>query len=154
MIEERVAKLEAASERHSAAIAALESKMHNRANHLDGERSDQLLQQRITELREDTNRRFDEQRELINQRFADTDRRFQEQRELINQRFADTDRRFQEHREYTSQRLDQIDRRFDRVENSIDNLRTELQFFTRWMIGSQITVALAIVALAAKTFLG
>ena len=154
MMEERVTKLEAATERHSAALAKLESDMNSRFNRIESELIDQNTDRRITELHADVNRRFTEMREHTDRRFNEmqehTDRRFKEMREDSNQRFDQVDNRFNQ----VDNRFNQVDKRFDRMEASIDRMRDEFHSFTRWMIGSQITVVLAIAALATKTFLG
>ncbi|NVM78588.1 DNA anti-recombination protein RmuC [Duganella sp. SG902] len=135
MMEERVAQLEAATGRNTAALAALENEMHSRFNRIATELSEQYMERRIIEFRADVDRRFTEMQE-------NTDRRFMEMREDIAQRF-----------DHVSKQFDQVDGRLDRMEGATENLRNDLQSFTRWMIGSQITVILALAAMAAKTFL-
>jgi uncharacterized protein YdcH (DUF465 family) len=81
------------------------------------------LDQRLTNLSHDMNRRFAEAREHTDQRFALVDTRFAEAREYTDQRFASVDARFEqidkrftEAREYTDQRFASVDARFDQVD--------------------------------------
>ncbi len=60
----------------------------------------------MRQMREETNRRFDEQRDETNRRFDETNLRFDEHRDKTN-------RRFDEHRDETNRRFDEINLRFD-----------------------------------------
>jgi len=78
--------------------------------------------------REDTNRRLEEMRhdmnqrfEAVDQRFEAVDRRFEEMRHDMNQRFEAVDRRFEEMRHDMNQRFEAVDRRFEAV---IEELRS------------------------------
>jgi len=99
------------------------------------------LDQRLTNLAHDMNRRFDEAREHTDQRFASVDARFEqidkrftEAREYTDQRFASVDARFEqidkrftEAREYTDQRFVSVDARFDQVDARFDRLETRFE---------------------------
>ncbi len=82
------------------------------------------LDQRLTNLSHDMNRRFAEAREHTDQRFAAIDARFTEAREHTDQRFAAIDARFTEAREHTDQRFAAIDARFEQVDARFDRLET------------------------------
>ena len=92
------------------------------------------LDQRLTNLAHDMNRRFDEAREHTDQRFALVDTRFAEAREYTDQRFASVDARFEqidkqfaEAREYTDQRFVSVDARFDQVDARFVRLETRFE---------------------------
>jgi tetrahydromethanopterin S-methyltransferase subunit G len=63
-----------------------------------------------------------------------------------NRRFEQIDKRFDQ----VDKRFEQVDKRLDRVETSIQGLYT----FMRWLVGSQVVIALAILTLAAKMLYG
>jgi uncharacterized protein YdcH (DUF465 family) len=92
------------------------------------------LDQRLTNLSHDMNRRFAEAREHTDQRFALVDTRFAEAREYTDQRFTSVDARFEqidkrftEAREYTDQRFASVDARFDQVDARFDRLETRFE---------------------------
>ncbi|NDD62071.1 MAG: hypothetical protein EBZ46_07440 [Actinobacteria bacterium] len=110
------------------------------------------LDQRLTNLAHDMNRRFDEAREHTDQRFALVDTRFAEAREYTDQRFASVDARFEqidkrfaEAREYTGQRFEQVDARFDRLETRFearfDAIEERLRFNKTLIVASFSAVA-------------
>ena len=110
------------------------------------------LDQRLTNLAHDMNRRFDEAREHTDQRFALVDTRFAEAREYTDQRFASVDARFEqidkqfaEAREYTDQRFEQVDARFDRLETRFearfDAIEERLRFNKTLIVASFSAVA-------------
>jgi len=78
------------------------------------------LDQRLTNLSHDMNRRFAEAREHTDQRFAAIDARFTEAREHTDQRFAAIDARFTEAREHTDQQFAAIDARFTEAREHTD----------------------------------
>ena len=86
------------------------------------------LDQRLTNLSHDMNRRFAEAREHTDQRFAAIDARFTEAREHTDQRFAAIDARFE-----------QVDARFDRLETRFDARfnRLETHFEARFDVLEQ-----------------
>jgi uncharacterized protein YdcH (DUF465 family) len=92
------------------------------------------LDQRLTNLSHDMNRRFAEAREHTDQRFALVDTRFAEAREYTDQRFASVDARF-----------DQVDARFDRLETRFearfDAIEERLRFNKTLIVASFSAVA-------------
>ena len=86
------------------------------------------LDQRLTNLSHDMNRRFAEAREHTDQRFAAIDARFTEASEHTDQRFAAIDARFE-----------QVDARFDRLETRFDARfnRLETHFEARFDVLEQ-----------------
>ena len=92
------------------------------------------LDQRLTNLAHDMNRRFDEAREHTDQRFALVDTRFAEAREYTDQRFASVDARF-----------DQVDARFVRLETRFearfDAIEERLRFNKTLIVASFSAVA-------------
>ena len=93
------------------------------------------LDQRLTNLSHDMNRRFAEAREHTDQRFAAIDARFTEAREHTDQRFAAIDARF----EQVDARFEQVDARFDRLETRFDARfnRLETHFEARFDVLEQ-----------------
>ncbi len=61
----------------------------------------------MRQMREETNRRFDEEREETNRRFDEVNRRFDEQQEETNRRFDEVSSRFDEQQEETNRRFDE-----------------------------------------------
>ncbi|MFZ9192200.1 MAG: hypothetical protein ACO224_05205 [Ilumatobacteraceae bacterium] len=101
----------------------------------------ELLDQRLTNLSHDMNRRFAEAREYTEQRFT-------EAREHVDQRFEQIDQRFTEAREHVDQRFKQIDQRFtsvdarfDRLEMRFDTLEERLRFNKTLIVASFSAVA-------------
>lgn len=99
------------------------------------------LDQRLTNLSHDVNRRFAEAREYTEQRFT-------EAREHVDQRFEQIDQRFTEAREHVDQRFKQIDQRFtsvdarfDRLEMRFDTLEERLRFNKTLIVASFSAVA-------------
>ena len=92
------------------------------------------LDQRLTNLAHDMNRRFDEAREHTDQRFALVDTRFAEAREYTDQRFVSVDARF-----------DQVDARFVRLETRFearfDAIEERLRFNKTLIVASFSAVA-------------
>jgi uncharacterized protein YdcH (DUF465 family) len=74
------------------------------------------LDQRLTNLSHDMNRRFAEAREHTDQLFASVDARF-----------GQIDKRFAEAREYTDQRFEQVDASFEQVDARFDRLETRFE---------------------------
>ena len=99
------------------------------------------LDERLTNLSHDMNRRFAEAREYTEQRFT-------EAREHIDQRFASVDTRFEqidqlftEAREHVDQRFASVDARFDRLEMRFDTLEERLRFNKTLIVASFSAVA-------------
>ena len=99
------------------------------------------LDQRLSNLSHDMNRRFAEAREYTEQRFT-------EAREHIDQRFKQIEQRFTEAREHVDQRFKQIDQRFtsvdarfDRLEMRFDTLEERLRFNKTLIVASFSAVA-------------
>ena len=74
------------------------------------------LDQRLTNLSHDMNRRFAEAREHTDQRFASVDARFEQ-----------IDKRFAEAKEHTDQRFASVDARFEQVDARFDRLETRFE---------------------------
>ena len=74
------------------------------------------LDQRLTNLSHDMNRRFAEAREHTDQRFASFDARFEQ-----------IDKRFAEAKEHTDQRFASVDARFEQVDARFDRLETRFE---------------------------
>jgi len=74
------------------------------------------LDQRLTDLSHDMNRRFAEAREHTDQRFASVDARFEQ-----------IDKRFAEAKEHTDQRFASVDARFEQVDARFDRLETRFE---------------------------
>ena len=99
------------------------------------------LDQRLTNLSHDVNRRFAEAREYTEQRFT-------EAREHVDARFEQIDQRFTEAREHVDQRFEQLDQRFasvdarfDRLEMRFDTLEERLRFNKTLIVASFSAVA-------------
>jgi len=124
-MEERIAKLEAISDSTVAAVAVLRTDMNDRFK---------LIDTQLTELRRqkaDIDRTQSKLEALENQ--------ITDLRQYIDHRFSETDRRFE-----------QVERRFQEQGEQIKELRSEFRFVSRWIIGTQITIALFVFGLAAK----
>jgi len=65
--------------------------------------------------REETNRRFEEMREETNRRFEETNRRFEEMRAETNRRFEETNRRFEEMNRQFEKSREETNRRFEEM---------------------------------------
>ena len=74
------------------------------------------LDQRLTNLSHDMNRRFAEAREHTDQRFASVDTRLEQ-----------IDKRFAEAKEHTDQRFASVDTRFEQVDARFDRLETRFE---------------------------
>ncbi len=94
-------------------------RLEERLNQIDKmfEQMDKRFEQvelRISELREDTNKRFAELREDMNKRFEQVDKRF----EQVDKRFEQVDKRF----EQVDKRFEQVDKRFEEVNRRFESM--------------------------------
>ena len=106
----------------------------------------QLLRD-ITEIKatlktfmEQTNKRFGELREDMNERFRQIDRRFEQM-----------DRRFEELREDMNKRFEQVDKRFEQVDRRFEQINRELDRIVTVMatiFAGQIGLVAAVIAFA------
>ncbi|RFP16371.1 MULTISPECIES: hypothetical protein [unclassified Duganella] len=56
-------------------------------------------------------------------------------------------------RQYIDLRFTEVNRRFQEQSEQIKELRSEFRIVTRWIIGTQVTIALFMLGLAAKILL-
>jgi len=110
---------------------------------------------------EDINRRFEDMNrrfEAIDRRFEDlmayTDRRFEamEKRfEAIDRRFEAIDKRFEDLMAYTDRRFEDMNKRFEDLRYYVDK---RIGIVERLLVGFNIPILLAVLAVALKAFLG
>ncbi|MBV7534316.1 hypothetical protein KW842_00915 [Duganella sp. sic0402] len=145
IMEERIQKLEATSNSHATAIAAMENDMNDRFNRIENELSElrqnkadnESTLYRLTNLQDEMNRRFGEVKEDIQRRSvelrAHIDFTTSISREENERRFADMRRDFEvrfemlhgaqeRHFEYVDKRFDQVDKRFEQVDKRFDQV--------------------------------
>ncbi|MES2164030.1 MAG: hypothetical protein V4476_22955 [Pseudomonadota bacterium] len=130
-MEERITKLEAVSDSTVAAVAALRTDMNDRFK---------LVDTQLAELR-----RQKVETDVILGRLDLQATQIADLRRYIDHRFTLS-------REETNLRFDQIDRRLDEHAYQIKELRSDLRFMARWLIGTQLTIVLFLLGLAAKIF--
>jgi len=143
-MEERLSLLEAESANTVARLRAMEVKMNDRFQLIE----EQLVELRRSkvgnELRDEMNRRFVEQKELMEARFALVNQHFVQ----VDQRFDRVDAGFAEER----RRHDLTDKRLDRIEIEIRANSRDMRFFTHAVVAGQIGIALAILVMASKSY--
>jgi len=143
-MEERLSLLEAESANTVARLRAMEVKMNDRFQLIE----EQLIELRRSkvgnELRDEINRRFVEQKELMEARFALVNQHFVQ----VDQRFDRVDAGFAEER----RRHDLTDKRLDRIEIEIRANSRDMRFFTHAVVAGQIGIALAILVMASKSY--
>jgi len=143
-MEERLSLMEAESANTIARLGAMEVKMNDRFQLIE----EQLVGLRRSkvgnELRDEINRRFVEQKELMEARFAVVDQRFVQ----VDHRFDRVDAGFAEER----RRHDLTDKRLDRIEIEIRANSRDMRFFTHAVVAGQIGIALAILLMASKSY--
>jgi len=143
-MEERLSLLEAESANTVARLRAMEVKVNDRFQLIE----EQLVELRRSkvgnELRDEINRRFVEQKELMEARFALVNQHFVQ----VDQRFDRVDAGFAEER----RRHDLTDKRLDRIEIEIRANSRDMRFFTHAVVAGQIGIALAILVMASKSY--
>ena len=143
-MEERLSLLEAESANTVARLRAMEVKVNDRFQLIE----EQLIELRRSkvgnELRDEINRRFVEQKELMEARFALVNQHFVQ----VDQRFDRVDAGFAEER----RRHDLTDKRLDRIEIEIRANSRDMRFFTHAVVAGQIGIALAILVMASKSY--
>ena len=143
-MEECLSLLEAESANTVARLRAMEVKMNDRFQLIE----EQLIELRRSkvgnELRDEINRRFVEQKELMEARFALVNQHFVQ----VDQRFDRVDAGFAEER----RRHDLTDKRLDRIEIEIRANSRDMRFFTHAVVAGQIGIALAILVMASKSY--
>lgn len=143
-MEERLSLLEAESANIIARLGAMEVKMNDRFQQMEEQLSELRRSKVGIELREEINRRFDTQKELMEARFALVDQRFVQ----VDQRFDHVDGGFAEQR----RRHDMTDARLDRIEIEIRANSRDMRFFTHAVVAGQIGIALAILVMASRSY--
>ena len=96
---------------------------------------------------EQTDRRFKELREDMNERFRQVDKRITELREDMNERFKQIDKRF----EQVDKRFEQIDKRFEQVDKRFEQINRELDRLVNIIVGvfaGQIALVGAVIGFA------
>ena len=130
-MEERIAKLEAIADSTVAAVAALRTDMNERFR---------LVDSQLAELR-----RQKVETDVILGRLDTQAIQIADLRQYIDDRFTSSQKE-------TNQRFDHIERRLDEHDYQIKELRSELRFLARWLIGTQFTIVIFLLGLAAKIF--
>ena len=87
------------------------------------------LKQKFNELKEDMNRRFNEQDKKFVSLKQDIDRRFEEQKDYMDRRFDEVDHKFLQQKEYMDQRFDEqkeyMDHRFEQQKEEIVEIKQD-----------------------------
>ncbi|MBV6322517.1 hypothetical protein [Duganella violaceipulchra] len=137
-MEERIAKLEAISDSTVATVAALRTDMNDRFKLVDAQ---------LAELR-----RQKVETEIILGRLDAQAIQLADLRQYIEHRFAvsreETNLRFNQ----VELRLKDLERQMDEQAYQLKEFRSEFRYITRWIMGTQFTVVLFLLGLAAKMF--
>lgn len=95
---------------------------------------DQDLRQEMILLRQDMDKRFDENRKEMDRRFEQVNQRFAENRKDMEQRFELVDKRFE-----------QVDKRFEQVDRRFDEMMRRMDRFMFWSLGLTVAAAVFVV---------